>query len=78
MLALNHRISDDIDLFIRDPQWIGYLSPRLNERFENDITGYSENAVALKIRLLKGEIDFIVGMSLLGMPDESAPETKFA
>lgn len=26
MLALEHRISGDIDLFIRDPQWIGYLS----------------------------------------------------
>lgn len=32
MLALNHRLSDDIDLFIRDPQWIGDLSPRLNDR----------------------------------------------
>lgn len=32
MLAMAHRISDDIDLFIRDPQWIGYLTPRLNDR----------------------------------------------
>ena len=35
MLALQHRISHDIDLFIRDPHWLGYLSPRLNDRFEN-------------------------------------------
>ncbi len=27
MLSLHHRLSDDIDLFIRDPQWIGYLTP---------------------------------------------------
>lgn len=27
MLALRHRLSDDIDVFIRDPQWIGYLTP---------------------------------------------------
>jgi hypothetical protein len=70
MLALEHRISDDIDLFIRDPQWIGYLSPRLNDRFEVGMKGYDENAVSLKLRYAEGEIDFIVGMSLLDLPDE--------
>lgn len=29
MLAMAHRISDDIALFINDPQWIGYMTPRL-------------------------------------------------
>lgn len=77
MLALNHRISHDIDLFIRDPQWIGYLSPRLNDRFEGSLTGYEENSMSLKLRLQEGEIDFIVGMSLLGMPDEHSTETQF-
>ena len=57
MLAFEHRISDDIDLFIRDPQWIGYLTPRLNDRFESVITGYEESATALKFRLPTGEID---------------------
>ena len=78
MLALRHRISHDIDLFIRDPQWIGYLSPRLNDRFEGVIAGYSEEANAIKLRLPDGEIDFIVGMSLLGLPAESHPDTSFA
>lgn len=78
MLALRHRISHDIDLFIRDPQWIGYLSPRLNDRFEGVISGYSEEANAIKLRLPDGEIDFIVGMSLLGLPSESHPDTSFA
>lgn len=68
MLAVAHRISDDIDLFIRDPQWIGYLTPRLNDRFEAVINGYDESATSLKLRLNEGEIDFIVGMSLLGLP----------
>jgi len=77
MLALNHRISDDIDLFIRDPQWIGYLTPRLNDRFESILDGYEENATSLKLKLPEGEIDFIVSMSLLGLPPESAPETVF-
>ena len=38
MLALDHRISNDIDLFIRDPQWIGFLTPRLNDRFRWELT----------------------------------------
>lgn len=71
MLSLRHRISDDIDLFIRDPQWIGYLTPRLNDSFEHLITGYDEGATSLKMKFAEGEIDFIVSMSLLGLPNET-------
>jgi hypothetical protein len=78
MLSLEHRISDDIDLFIRDPQWIGYLTPRLNDRFEGVINGYDEGATSLKLRLLGGEIDFIVSMSLLGLPNEVSADCAFA
>jgi hypothetical protein len=78
MLALEHRISDDIDLFIRDPQWIGYLTPRLNDRFEVGMQGYDENATSLKLRYKEGEIDFIVSMSLLDLPDEKSEHTNFA
>ena len=56
MLALKHRISDDIDLFIRDPQWIGYLSPRLNDRFENQISKYDEASSSLKLHMQGGEM----------------------
>jgi len=72
VLAFDHRISDDIDLFIRDPQCIGDLTPRLNDRFESLARGYEELASSLKLRLPHGEIDFIVSMSLLGLPDERA------
>ncbi len=75
MLALEHRISDDIDLFIRDPQWIAYLTPRLNDRFEAGLHGYDENAVSLKLKYAEGEIDFIVGMSLLGLAGEKSDYT---
>ena len=75
MLALEHRISNDIDLFIRDPQWIGYLTPRLNSRVEEGLQAYDENAVSLKLQYAEGEIDFIVGMSLLGMPAETSTDT---
>jgi hypothetical protein len=78
MLELRHRISDDIDLFIRDPQWIGYLSPRLNDRFEDVVRDYDEGSSALKLFLSGGEIDFIVGPSLLGLPDETSEHSPFA
>ncbi len=77
MLALNHRISNDIDLFIRDPQWIGYLSPRLNAHVESLTTHYDETAVSLKLKFAEGEIDFIVAGSLLGLPEETSRETSF-
>lgn len=77
MLSMSHRISDDIDLFIRDPQWIGYLSPRLNDKFENLISGYDEGATSLKLKFMNGEIDFIVSMSLLGLTNDASPECAF-
>lgn len=77
MLAFEHRISDDIDLFIRDPQWIGYLTPRLNDQFESVIAGYEEAQTSLKLRLAVGEIDFIVSMSLLNMPDDRVEGVPF-
>lgn len=77
MLALNHRISNDIDLFIRDPQWIGYLSPRLNSHVESLTAHYDETAVSLKLKFEEGEIDFIVAGSLLELPQETSSETSF-
>ena len=79
MLELEHRISHDIDLFIRDPQWIGYLSPRLNDsnNVHSAMTSYSETSGSLKLNFPTGEIDFIVSMSLLGLPDEVSDETTF-
>jgi len=77
MLAMQHRISDDVGLFIRDPQWIGYLTPRLNDHFEHQIDAYDEGATSLKIKLSNGEIDFIVSMSLLGLEPEFSADCFF-
>ena len=78
MLELRHRISDDIDIFLRDPQWLGYLTPRLNDRFAGSFTSYDEGATSLKLRMPHGEIDFIVSMRLLDLPNETSPSTPFA
>lgn len=75
MLAMDHRISHDIDLFIRDPQWIGYLTPRLNDTVAALASDYEEAADFLKLDLPDGEIDFIVRGSLLGLPGEVSDDT---
>lgn len=77
MLALAHRISRDIDLFIRDPQWIGLMSPRLNDKIGDLVQGYEEDATFLKLKFSEGEIDFIVRMSLTGLPPESSEKSLF-
>lgn len=77
MLDLAHRISRDIDLFIRDPQWIGLLSPRLNDQLGDSVEGYEEDATFLKLKFSEGEIDFTVRMSLTGLPPESSEKSLF-
>ena len=59
-----HRFSKDIDIFVPDPQWLGYLNPRLNETAEKLTTDYSEAAGSLKLRFAEGEIDFVASQPL--------------
>lgn len=81
MLALNHRISDDVDLFVDSPAWLPYLSPRLNDMFENELAGYNEDNAHLKLRFAEGEIDFVVAAPLLpeslALWNPPALETRF-
>jgi len=77
MLAMKHRISDDVDLFIHDPQWIGYLTPRKNDLLDGMVTSYDEGATSLKLCFKEGEIDFIVRSPLLGLPDEKTSDCHF-
>jgi hypothetical protein len=78
MLAMKHRISDGVDLFIHDVQWIGYLTPRKNDFLEDRITGYEEGGSSLKLRFKEGQIDFIARTYLLdGLPSEKTPDCRF-
>lgn len=82
MLALNHRISDDIDLFVDSPGWLPYVSPRLNDLFDTELAGYNEDNAHVKLRFTEGEIDFVVATPLLpdlpGLWNPPAAETSFA
>lgn len=77
MLALNHRMSDDIDLFHHDAQWIGYLTPRKNELVESIVSEYEEANDFLKLKLVGGEIDFIISAPLLNPATDAADESLF-
>ena len=68
MLRLNHRHSKDIDLFVPDPQYLGYFSPRLTDAAEAVTTEYQEAAEYIKLFLPQGEIDVVVGTPLTDSP----------
>ncbi|AVA38278.1 nucleotidyl transferase AbiEii/AbiGii toxin family protein [Cupriavidus metallidurans] len=72
MLRINHRQSKDIDLFVPDPQYLGYVNPRLSDAAEAITTEYEENAEYLKLNLPTGEIDIVVGTALTDQPFEVA------
>jgi predicted nucleotidyltransferase component of viral defense system len=68
MLRIGHRQSKDIDLFVPDPQYLGHVNPRLSDVAEQISTDYEENAEFIKIFLPAGEIDIVVGASLVEAP----------
>lgn len=70
MLRYGHRLSKDIDLFVPDPQYLGYVNPRLSEVAEAVSADYEENAEFIKFYLPQGEIDIVVGTALTERPYE--------
>ena len=63
-----HRISKDVDIFVPDPQWLGYLTPRLNAKAESLAPDYVEQAGFVKLYFPEGEIDFVVSGPLTADP----------
>jgi len=66
----HHRLSKDIDIFLEDPQYLGYLTPRLNSNAEALTQHFDEQRTFLKLYLPEGEIDFIVAGPLTPEPTE--------
>jgi hypothetical protein len=63
-----HRYSRDVDIFINDPQFIGYLTPRLSATAESLTTDYVEDHNFLKLVFPEGEIDFVASAPLTEEP----------
>lgn len=70
MLRIAHRRSKDIDLFVPDPQYLGYVNPRLSDAAESISADYVESAEFIKLFLREGEIDVVVGSPLTEAPYE--------
>lgn len=64
MLRHGHRFSKDIDIFVPDPQSLGYVTPRLSDVAEEITRDYIETAGYVKLYLPDGEIDFVAAPNL--------------
>ncbi len=70
MLRYRHRMSKDVDIFVPDPQYLGYVTPRLSDLAEGITPNYVEAAGYVKLVLPIGEIDFVAGPNLTDDPFE--------
>lgn len=64
MLRYGHRFSKDIDIFVPDPQSLGFVTPRLSDLAESITSDYVEAANYVKLYLPAGEIDFVAAPNL--------------
>jgi hypothetical protein len=70
MLRYGHRLSKDIDIFVPDPQYLGYVSPRLSDVAEGVCDQYVEGPGYIKLLRPEGEIDFVASPNLTSEPFE--------
>lgn len=68
MFHYQHRLSKDIDIFVTDPQFLGYINPRLGGPAESLTTEYTESANYIKLYFSEGEIDVIATTPLTKHP----------
>ena len=65
-----HRFSKDVDIFVPDPQYLGHLTPRLNNEVKILTTHYIEQQGSVKLIFREGEIDFVAAGTLTPKPVE--------
>lgn len=71
MLRYRHRFSRDIDIFLPEPQYLGFLTPRLNSAAEPGMVDYLEQHGSIKVYYPEGEVDFVAAPPLTTNPVES-------
>ena len=71
MLRYAHRQSKDIDIFVPDPQYLGFVTPRLSEAAAAVSPDYVEAANFVKLIRKEGEIDFVASPNLTPHPYET-------
>jgi len=68
MFYYGHRKSKDIDIFIPDPQFLGYVNPRTGGHAEDLTSNYSDGSEFVKLFFPEGEIDFVASTTLTSNP----------
>lgn len=71
MFRYQHRLSKDIDIFVPDPQYLGFVTPRLSDVAAAVTTEYVEDQSSyVKLIRPEGEIDFVASQNLTEVPFE--------
>ncbi|MDZ4099938.1 MAG: nucleotidyl transferase AbiEii/AbiGii toxin family protein [Methylophilaceae bacterium] len=70
MFHYQHRKSKDIDIFVPDPQFLGYVNPRLGGPAEAMFDEYADGTEYVKLFMPQGEIDFVAATPLTKHPYE--------
>lgn len=71
MFRYQHRLSKDIDIFVPDPQYLGFVTPRLSDVAAAVSTQYVEDQSSyVKLIRPEGEIDFVASPNLTEVPFE--------
>lgn len=68
MRRYRHRLSRDIDIFVPDPQYLGYLSPELNEAVGALAPRHVRGPGYLRLYFAEGEVDFIAAAPVTDKP----------
>ncbi len=71
MFRYAHRLSKDIDIFVPDPQYLGFVTPRLSDIAAEVASQYVEDQSSyVKLIRPEGEIDFVAAPHLTEYPYE--------
>jgi predicted nucleotidyltransferase component of viral defense system len=71
MFRYKHRLSQDIDIFVPDPQYLGFATPRLSDVAAAVSSQYVEDQGSyVKLIRPEGEIDFVASPNLTEEPFE--------
>lgn len=66
MFRYGHRLSKDIDIFVPDPQYLGYVTPRLSDTAAALTEEYTEMPGSfVKLQFEEGEVDFVAAPNLI-------------
>lgn len=66
MFRYSHRLSKDIDIFVPDPQYLGFVTPRLGDTAADLTEDYTEQpGMFVKLQFDEGEVDFVSAPNLL-------------